>query len=81
MIVIIKIASVHYTDTRLCENGELEEESNILYICVSGTWRTLCPKLWRSPQAKVACRQLNPGKVVIGKAYYFIALHWAEYVL
>ena len=45
----------------------MNTSTNILYICVSGTWRTLCPKLWGAAQASVACRQLNPRKTIFGK--------------
>ena len=31
-----------------------------------GDWNTLCPSLGGPAQATVACRQLNPGKTVIG---------------
>ena len=53
--------------TRLCKNGEVMQINEILQLCVDGNWRTLCPRLWGPAQAMVACRQLNPGKVVIGK--------------
>ena len=39
----------------------------ILQICVNGDWKTLCPDLWGPAQTAVACRQLNPGRTVIGK--------------
>ena len=64
----------HYIDPRMCKNGDLIQKGNIadgsiLYICVAGVWKTLCPKLWGPTQATVACRQLNPEKVVTGKTY------------
>ena len=68
----------HYIDPRTCENGDLQKSNiadNILYICVAGNWRTLCPKLWGPTQTKVACGQLNPGKVVIGKTPIIQAIH------
>ena len=59
----------------MCKNGDLQKsnitDNNILYICVAGKWRTLCPKLWGPAQATVACRQLNPERVVIGKTLLY----------
>ena len=60
---------------RSCENGELKKDSNnVLRICVNAVWKTLCPMLWGPPQAIVACRQLNPGKLIIGKQQQFVWL-------
>ena len=60
---------MHTVAGRECENGQLSmnETTSILYICVAGNWRTLCPWLWGSTEAKVACRQLNPGRTVISE--------------
>ena len=67
---------IHYTcmlESRLCENGELKKNSNnVLCICVNAEWKTLCPMLWGPPQAIVACRQLNPGKLIIGKQQQYV---------
>ena len=60
----------NYADAnRECDNGQLRTNrtTNILYICVNGTWKTLCPRLWGPSQATVACRQLNPGRTVISE--------------
>ena len=59
--------TLHADTPRLCDNGELRQTSVILQICVNGDWKTLCPSLWGPAQATVACRQLNPGRTVIGK--------------
>ena len=48
----------------------MRNETNVLYLCVSGQWRKLCSNLWGNLQAAVACRQLsqetltpyNPGQ-------------------
>ena len=54
---------------RECDNGQLHTNSttNVLYICVNGNWRSLCPSLWGLAQATVACRELNPGRTVISE--------------
>ena len=62
-------------DTRLCKNGEVMQKNEILQLCVDGKWRTMCPRLWGPAQAMVACRQLNPGKVVIGKTCTILQLY------
>ena len=56
---------------RECDNGQLHASNatNILYICVNGNWRTLCPRLWGPAQATAACRQLNPGRTVISELF------------
>ena len=62
------VLCILHTDTLdSCENGELLQTNVILQICVNGDWRSLCPSLWGPAQATVACRQLNPGRTVIGK--------------
>ena len=63
---------LHADNPRLCENGELSQMHVTLNICVDGNWRTLCPSLWGPSQAMVACRQLNPGRTVIGKRTIYI---------
>ena len=59
------------TATRQCLNGELyrNETDKILYICVNEQWKTLCPSLWGSTQAMVACRQLYPTSTIISELH------------
>ena len=66
---------------RECDIGQLHASNttNILYICVNGNWRTLCPSLWGLAQATVACRQLNPGRTVISEL--FLCNQWNLLVL
>ena len=69
-LIILCVFYLHYAvANRECDNGQLHTNSttNILYICVNGTWKTLCPRLWGPSQATVACRQLNPGRTVISE--------------
>ena len=60
----------------MCQNGDIRiipGTIGIVEICERGvTWRRLCPNeyFWGPLQAAVACRQLNPGKTVIGKLKY-----------
>ena len=71
--VCIQLLIIHaYIVPRLCENGELKKTDNVLYTCVNAVWKTLCPMLWGPPQAIVACRQLNPGKLIIGKQQQYV---------
>ena len=59
-----------------CQNGELQMDNitNALYICFNGDWRTLCYNeyFWGPTQATVACRELNPGKMVTSKNIHVI---------
>ena len=63
-------------DDLMCQNGDIQIRPGtigIVEICERGViWRRLCPNeyFWGPPQAAVACRQLNPGKTVIGKLKY-----------
>ena len=73
---------LHYAvASRECDNGQLRisNTTNILYICVNGIWRTLCPSLWKPAQATVACRQLNPERTVISEL--FLCNQWNLLVL
>ena len=68
MYAYVQLYLYIHIESRLCENGELKKNSNnVLNICVNAVWKTLCPMLWGPPQSIVACRQLNPGKLIIGK--------------
>ena len=57
-----------------CQNGELHRNNttNALHFCFNGGWRTLCYNeyLWGPTQATVACRELNPGRMVTSKHNY-----------
>ena len=74
VLMLMHVLYLHYAvANRECDNGQLHTNSttNILYICVNGNWRTLCPSLWGPAQATVACRQLNPGKTVIRELFLY----------
>ena len=62
---IISMQVGNYT----CRNGDLQinEMNNIVETCVNGVWKKLCLNWWQSAQAEVACRQLNPGKMITSK--------------
>ena len=68
---VINMTSTYAAGDLMCQNGDIRIRPGtigIVDMCVSGVWRTLCPNeyFWGSPQAAVACRQLKPGKKVIG---------------
>ena len=75
--ILVKVYTFHVKDGKFtCQNGELQRDNtnNALYICINGNWKTLCYNeyLWGPTQATVACRELNPGKIITGK-HIFIA--------
>ena len=67
-----KLTSLQHGDHFICQNGDIQIRPGtigIVEICDRGLyWRRLCPDeyFWGPPQGEVACRQLNPGKAVIG---------------
>lgn len=67
--------------TGQCQNGKLQKNAstNILNICVSGAWKTLCPYLWGQTQTTVACRQLAiaQGKSLLRESIIIIAFSFS----